>query len=430
MSLRQNRAAVTLCLIAFFLGLAGCTSSDPSQTIVEFWAIGSEGEKVREQIADFEREHPDIRVRIQQIPWLAAHEKLLTAFAGDATPDVCQLGNTWIPEFAALGALEPLDRRIEQSKVVDPEDYFPGIWETNRTEGQMHGVPWYADTRVLFYRRDILEEAGWRDPPNTWNEWLRAMRDVKRRVGRDRYAILLPVNEWEQPTIFGLQTGTVMLRDDGQYGNFRSPEFRRAFDFYVGLFAEGLAPPLENTQISNVWEEFERGYFAMYVTGPWNIGEFRRRLRPEMQSAWATAPLPRPETNPVSVSQAGGCGLVIFRGSEHKDAAWSLIEFLSQPAQQVRFYQLTGNLPPRESAWQLGQLANDPQVRAFHEQLEHVRPLPRVPEWERITTKILQAGQQVIAKRKTVDEALADLDQAVDELLEKRRWMLARIEGH
>jgi multiple sugar transport system substrate-binding protein len=89
-------------------------------------------------------------------------------------------------------------------------------------------------------------------------------------------------------------------------------------------------------------------------------------------------------------------------------------------------YKLTGNLPPRESAWKLGRLEDDPPVRAFHEQLEHVVPLPRVPEWEQITTRIIRAGQAVIARKKTVDEALADLDQQVDELLGKRRGLLAR----
>ena len=77
--------------------------------------MGREGELVAELLPEFERTHPGIRVLAQQLPWTAAHEKLLTAFAGDATPDVCQLGNTWIPEFAALKALEPLDASVAQS---------------------------------------------------------------------------------------------------------------------------------------------------------------------------------------------------------------------------------------------------------------------------------------------------------------------------
>jgi multiple sugar transport system substrate-binding protein len=412
-------AALALCMI-------GCEGGDDARTLVDFWAIGSEGEQVLHLVREFEQENPGLQVRVQQIPWNAAHEKLLTAFAGDATPDVCQLGNTWIPEFATLGALEPLDERVAKSEVVRPADYFPGLWETNRFDGKVYGVPWYADTRLLFYRSDLLKAAGYAQPPETWDEWLGAMRAIRERAETGRYALLIPTNEWEQPSIFALQTGTQMLRDDGRYGNFRSTEFRQAFEFYVGLFAEGLAPAKRNTEISNVWEEFGRGYFAMYVTGPWNIGEFRRRLPAEMQDKWATAPLPRPRGAEHSISQAGGCGLVLFRQSKNQDAAWRLIEFLSRPEQQVEFYKLTGNLPPRETAWTHGKLEQDPKVQAFHAQLEHVAPLPRVPEWEQITTKIMQAGQAVIAGLKTVDEAIFDLDRNVDAVLEKRRWMLDR----
>ena len=71
--------------------------------------MGREGEVVSELLPEFERTHPGIKVVVQQLPWSAAHEKLLTAFAGNATPDLCQLGNTWIPEFVALNALDSLD---------------------------------------------------------------------------------------------------------------------------------------------------------------------------------------------------------------------------------------------------------------------------------------------------------------------------------
>jgi multiple sugar transport system substrate-binding protein len=164
----------------------------------------------------------------------------------------------------------------------------------------------------------------------------------------------------------------------------------------------------------------------MYITGPWNIGEFRRRMPEDQQDDWATATLPRPNDREISVSQAGGSGLVIFRRSKQKKAAWRLVEFLSQREQQVRFYELTGNLPPRESAWKLGRLEEDPPVRAFHAQLEHAAPLPRVPEWEQITSRIMAEGQAVVAGRKSIDKALKDLDRAVDRILDKRRWMLGR----
>jgi multiple sugar transport system substrate-binding protein len=409
------------------LVFVGCGKREHvGQTVINFWAIGSEGEQVQRLVREFEQANPGVQVKLQQIPWNAAHEKLLTAFAGDATPDLCQLGNTWIPEFAALNALEPLDTFIAHSNVVRSADFFPGIWETNRVEKQTFGVPWYADTRILFYRRDILEAAGFHTAPETWDAWLAAMRMIKQNAGPNRYALLIPTNEWEQPTIFALQTGAQMLRDNDQYANFRTTEFRTAFEFYTRLFEEGLAPAKRNTEISNVWEEFARGYFAMYITGPWNIGEFRRRLPPELQDKWSTAPLPRPASSAHSMSQAGGSGLVIFRRSRHQDEAWRFIEFLSQPAQQVEFYKLTGNLPPRESSWDLGKLADDPPVAAFHQQLQHVAPLPRVPEWEQITTRIMQAGQEVIAGQSTIDEAVKNLDDQVDALLNKRRWMLAR----
>lgn len=429
--MKNQRLPMPRCLLSAMLASAlfiygGCSRVD--STTVDLWAIGSEGEKVQELIPEFERANPDIHVRVQQIPWTAAHEKLLTAFAGDATPDVCQLGNTWIPEFAALAALEPLDKRIEDSKVVRSDDYFPGVWETNRVGAHTFGVPWYADTRVLFYRRNVLAAAGFEKPPETWDEWLASMRRIKQDVGSDRYAVLIPTNEWEQPTIFALQAGANMLRDNDRYANFQSPEFRRAFEFYVGLFKDGFAPNKRNTDVSNVYQEFARGYFAMYITGPWNIGEFRRRLPVEMQDEWATTPIPRPKGSAHSVSQAGGCGLVMFRRSKHQEAAWKLIEFLSEPARQVRFYELTGNLPPRKASWELGRLAEDAKVKAFYEQLQYAAPLPRVPEWEEITTKIMQAGQAVIAGHTTVDDALENLDRQVNELLEKRRWMLAQHE--
>lgn len=394
--------------------------------------MGGEGERVKPLIDRFEATHSDIRIRLQQIPWSAAHEKLLTAFAGDALPDICQLGNTWLAEFAALDALQDLTDRIGRSDVIKPDKFFAGVWRGNVIDRRVVGVPWYVDTRLMFYRKDLLAAAGHDEPPKSWDEWLEVMRDLRKQQrpaagNSDRYAILLPTNEFEQPIILGMQAGAEMLKDGGRYGNFSSPEFRRAFEFYVSLFDDGFAPKLANTHISNVWQEFERGTFAMYVTGPWNVIEFRSRMSPEMQGKWTTAPWPSPSGDGPGVSTAGGCSLVMFRGSQHEDAAWQFLEFLSTEAEQVELTLCTSDLPARLDAWVSSGLINDPEFAAFHEQLKNVRPVPPVPEWEQIVTgELVNTAESVIAGRGSVAKGLEQLDRRVDQILEKRRWMLAR----
>ena len=386
--------------------------------------MGSEGEVLAALLRDFRRRYPYIEVRVQQLPWKTAHQKLLTAFVGDATPDLCQLGNSWIPEFAALGALEPLDDPVARSSVVQPADYFPGIWQTNIVAGRLYGVPWYVDTRLLFYRQDLLAQAGFAHPPRTWSEWAQMLAAIKARVGPERYSVLLPLNEFEPLLVLALEQPEPLLKDDGRYGNFQSPGFRRALEFYREAFTNGWAPLVANTQIPNVWEEMGRGYYSFYVSGPWNIEEFKRRLPREEQGTWMTAPMPGPDGPGDSL--AGGSSLVVFHRSRHKDDAWLLLEYLSSPEVQRRFHQLTGNLPPRRATWQAPELADDVYARAFREQLERVKPAPRVPQLERIVTEMQLMAARTVHGDLTVDQGVGELDEAVDGILAKRRWMLAK----
>lgn len=425
---RAATALVAFAALAALGPVAGCTGGDDERTTIRFWAMGREGEVVRELTAEFERLNPDLRVDVQQIPWSAAHEKLLTAFVGGSTPDVSQLGNTWIAEFVALRAIAPLDARVAASVAVDRDDYFAGIWRTNLLDGACWGIPWYVDTRVLFYRRDLLRRAGHDSIPPTWSGWRRAMADLKRSEGAGRYAIFLPLNEWAQPVILGLQAGSTLLADRDTRGAFSREPFRSAFRFYVDLFRDGLAPPVGNNEVANVYQEFARGYFGMYVTGPWNLGEFRRRLPADLQDAWAVAPLPGPADG-QRVSLAGGASLVLFRRSEHREEAWRLIEFLSDPHRQARFHEISGDLPARRSAWRLAALTGDERARAFWDQLQRVVPLPKIPEWEQIAILLQERAELAVRGDVPVDSVLVRLDRDVDRILAKRRWLLARRDG-
>jgi len=398
--------------------LLGCTTRSDPDTL-RFWAFGREGEVVQQLARGFEREHPGVHVRVQQIPWSAAHEKLLTAIVGRSTPDIAQMGNTWIPEMAALGALAPITTPLADSS------YFPGIVATNVIHDTLYGVPWYVDTRVLFYRKDILAQAGYQKMPETWAGWREAMLAIKRTVGKDRYAIFLPTNEWPPQAILGLQQGSPLINPAG-YGTFAEPAFARAFDFLLSLYHDGLAPPVSNTEIANLYQEFGRGYFSMYISGPWNLGEFRRRLPPELQKSWGTAPLPGPSGAESGVSLAGGSSLVVFRASKQRELATQFVEYLSRPEQQAAFYRLTGDLPARREAWADSALAADREADAFRIQLLRAVPTPMVPEWEQVTTKIMDHTEAAVRGGTSPAAALAALDLDVNRLLERRRFLLSR----
>ena len=79
--------------------------------------------------------------------------------------------------------------------------------------GTLYGVPWYVDTRLIFYRTDLLAAAGYDSMPATWTAWRDALAAIAKQGGEGKYGILLPINEWSQPVILGLQAGSPLLGD-------------------------------------------------------------------------------------------------------------------------------------------------------------------------------------------------------------------------
>jgi multiple sugar transport system substrate-binding protein len=417
-----------LLILAIAFCFIGCAPETDHRTEIIFWGLGAEGENVRALIPEFERTHPSIRVRIQQIPWTAAHEKLLTAYAGRSTPDVAQIGNTWIPEFVLLQAIDTLDRMVHSSLQIDRNDYFPGILSTNIIDSSLYGIPWYVDTRLLFCRKDVLKKYGYPKGPVTWNDLKILSQRIVRGERKGNFAILLPTNEWVPAVIFGLQNSSSLLGDENTRGAFHSPEFLSAFEYMVSFYREKLAPP-GISLVTNVYQGFSDGLFAMYITGPWNVGEFKKRLPESIYEQLITVPLPAPDIHFPGISLAGGCSLVVFRTSEHKEEAWQFIEYLSLRETQLKFYSMTGNLPAVRSTWSDSSIRGNPHMTAFYTQLEHVVPTPKIPEWEQIAMKVQEYAEVAAIGTMTVDQTTRALDTEVDRILEKRRWIKTRTQG-
>jgi multiple sugar transport system substrate-binding protein len=118
---------------------------------------------------------------------------------------------------------------------------------------------------------------------------------------------------------------------------------------------------------------------------------------------------------------------VIFRKSPRQALAWELMRYLARPDVQLRFYHLTGDLPARREAWEDSALAGDREAAAFRTQLTRAVPTPMVPEWEEVTTKIMDQTEAAVRGGVTPAAALVALDREVDRLLERRRYLQQRV---
>ena len=417
-------------LLIILLGLIqifSCSNKKDEVVVIKFWAMGSEAEQITKIIPEFEKKYPNIKVKVQQIPWTAAQEKLITAFASDNTPDVCQLGNTWIPQFAALNAIIDLSEFIAKSKIIKPEYFFSGVWETNIIDNKIYGIPWYVDTRLMFYRKDVFQKAGFNEPPKNWKELYQLCKKIKDlNDDKEKYPIFIPTNEWNTFIIFGLQAGAELLKENNTLGNFNSKEFKESFDFLIKFHKEKLTP-LGMMQVTNVYQAMAEEYISIYFSGPWNIPEFKKWMIGNLSDKWSTAPMPGYKNEYPGLSLAGGSSLVIFKNSKYKNEVWKLIEFLSEPEMQLKVYKLTNNLPSVINAWKDSSLSEDIYMKAFYLQLQNVVPTPKIPEWEQIVYSKLQQYAEFAARGViTTEEALIKLDEDVNRILEKRRWMTIR----
>lgn len=404
------RRSVVAGLIA--TALPACSSRRRTGAL-SLWAMSYEGDYSPLLMPGFTRA-TGIAVDVQTLPWTAAHEKLLTAHAGDSLPDVFMLPDGWVGEFAMVGALAP----VTDSALLT--GLFPGVSAATGPDGRAHAVPWSVAPQVQYYRRDLLERAGYAAPPEDWDSWRRMGQRLKARAPDD-YAFLMLLNWWDTLFTFAGQTGARPLRDHDTRGNFRDPRFRDALAFYVSLFRERLAPPALSTEVQDPVAAFAQGYFAVYPYGPTLTLDLHRRAAEIPTALWSTARMPGPR-GPGRVSGIAA-SLCVSARSRWPAAAWALVRHLTSSASELTYQRLIGTLPARAAAWDTPQL-RQPALAAFAEQMRHPTREPMIVEWERIRIEVQLIAERVVRGQLGIDAALAAMDDRVDRLLTKRRALV------
>jgi multiple sugar transport system substrate-binding protein len=408
--------------VAGTLVLAGCGRTDgpgagaeagsaiddsPATGEVTIWAMGNEGEVLGELATQFEEENPDVTITVTAVPWESAHDRIATSIAGGETPDISMLGTTWVGEFAATGALEPTPEGV-----VDEGDFFEGSQETAVVDGVAYGVPWYVDTRVLYYRTDLAEAAGV-EAPTTWEEYKTFAQALK--DGGATSGVSLPpggFDSWQYVAPLVWQAGGDILNEDGTEFTFDTPEWKEAFEFYRSFFDEGISEPvrLEGGEIE---QEFIDGTVGSFFSGPFHVSLLREQGGPEFEDKFAVAMVPGAESR---TSFTGGGNLAVFGDSENRDASWKFVRWLSQPETQLAWYDISTDLPSVEAAFEDPIFADDPYLSVFAEQLGDSKAPPAIATWAQVSAVIDQELEKVTRGDRSVDDALAAIQQQADSI--------------
>jgi multiple sugar transport system substrate-binding protein len=377
-------------------------SSGEAKGTIDVWAMEAEGEGLQDFVSTFEEANPDADVKVTAIPWASAHNKISTAIASGNTPDVSLIGTTWMGEFAEAGGLMPTPEGL-----VDESDFFEGAWGSTEVQGTSYGVPWYVETRVLYYRKDLAAKAGWDNPPETWDELKQFATDLQDKAGVDHGLNLQPgqTGSWQSVMPFAWSNGAAITNESGEEYTLDSPELAEALDYYASYFKEGISSD-HLMDPGELESGFADGTFGSFISGPWHAQLVEDAgVKPDQ---YAVAPLPGKDSAP-GTSFVGGGDLAVFKDSDNADSAWKFVQWLSQPETQQDFYDKVGDLPAVSSAWESGKLAEDPQLQVFGTQLENTVAPPAVPTWEQVAASFDSLVEQVAKGSLDSDEAVKQM---------------------
>ena len=378
---------------------ASTVSSGKATGTITVWAMGGEGDKLPTLAKEFEALNPGVKIEVTAIPFDAAHDKLATAITAGKTPDVSQIGTTWMGEFATQ-ALDPTPASIDKST------FFEGAQKTTEVGGTAYGVPWYVETRLVYYRKDLAAKAGITTLPTDW-AGLKAMAKAMQTKAGAKWGIDLQAGgqgSWQSILPFAWSNGAEVASADQKKYTFDTPETAEAVKYYQSYFTDKIAAKQlpQNSRAPS----FVNGSVPMFISGPWEMSGLNELGKAGFKDKYGVMMMPKQKT---ATSFVGGSDLAVFKNSKNRDSAWKFVQWLSDPKTQVKFFALSTDLPSVKSAWTDPALTADPKLAVFGKQLEDAKAPPATATWEQVIAgfdtemeKVMKSGLDPAAALKTV----------------------------
>jgi len=429
---------LTLFVIVSTLLIMGLLMSDAGfaaqrETTITFWSAQTGILAVRDAIksaaAKFEAENPGVKVNVEFISWSEIDRKYLTAVSGKLPPQAGEHGPSVAVQFAAAQYLEPVDDVIN----AIGKDQFNKTWlNTTYYNGHYWGVPWFYDSRPVAYRKDLFKEKGLAIP-KTWDELVAVAKaltvvDAQGKVdmwgmgirpddrGQDWFALCLT----NGGGIFKVEGGKVKVA-------VNSKENQEALRFYTDLFLKHhVTPPGTPTyQLKDVFQLFTTGKIAM-VTTPAELLRVIDEQAPNLKGKVGYFPQPaaKPGSPYPGMSFMGGSHFMLFKDAPNKDVTKEFIKFMLKPDIYREFMRALMTKQPALNILKASDYLTDPTwrepVEVTIQQGEHAArseyPMLAHPISGELDAIFGKPAQEVLSGKKTVTQALDDMQRRVEEL--------------
>ena len=375
--------------------------------VVEIWTAGGHADNLEKLTKDWLKANPDASIKVTDVPWDQVITKAQTATAAGKGPDIIMTGADQTATVIGMGAFDAVP-----DGVYDTDDFYPAAVDSVTGETDLYAMPWYVETRFLFYRADIAAELGL-SAPTTWEE-TQAMSAAfaSRPGGTFGFSLPKPTEQPAQVIVpFDAQAGGSMT--DGDAWTIDTPEFIEALDYYGGYFQRGEAP------MGDTDATFENGGTPMFISGPWMLDIYQEEIEkgtaPEgftMDSVGYTVSPTGPGGN--NDQYIGGGNLGVFSASDNKSAAWSLLSWMSAQEQQEAWYDLQGELPANIAAGDYAPIQDNPVTKTLTQQLQNTVATPNYPAWSQISDLISKYSEQVARGEISSADAAKEIQAQAD----------------
>ncbi|MGH2413278.1 MAG: ABC transporter substrate-binding protein, partial [Microcystaceae cyanobacterium] len=384
-------------LVAIQLWMLPAFTAQPVTVTVLLYA--AEAAEWQPLVEEFHQKHPDVRLEIIEGSAQSNQvEDLYTAsfILGNSPYDLVFMDIVWAPKFAAAGWLRDLSDRISSEEL---SEFLEGDVNGGRYLGKLYRIPTRSDVGMLYYRKDLLAQAGYQ-PPETFDELIQISQSLQQQ-GLAQWGYLWQGKQYEGLAAMFVEIlkgfGAFWINSETLEVGLDQPEAIQAVKFLHGTLDE-ISPPGVTTYVEEDTRLlFQNGKAVFLRNWPYT---FSLASQPDsaIRGKFGIKPMVHAPGQKSGACQ-GGWGLGIAKTSEHPDEAWKVIEFFSSEETQRKFILATGKVPSRKS------LFNDPEVVAKY---SHYPQLLKVVENSSLRPPIAQYAQASDILQRYLSAALTD----------------------